>query len=188
MPDGHTVTVLEMEWLDGMTLEKHVAENGAMPVDRVRDIARQVIAGMKHAHAKNVLHLDLKPSNLFLTSEGTVKIIDFGIAKVVGANADIVAGAANVTVVTTSGESAFAGTLAYAAPSSASAESSPRRRHLLLRPDPPLPPHRHHRPRRPGRRRGVRPSGGQVHPPGSPSCATPLSTTCSLPSTATPAR
>lgn len=116
MPDGHTVTVLEMEWLDGMTLEKYVAENGTMPVDRVRDIARQVIAGMKHAHAKNVLHLDLKPSNLFLTSEGTVKIIDFGIAKVVGANADIVAGAANVTVVTTSGESAFAGTLAYAAP------------------------------------------------------------------------
>lgn len=115
---GSTVTVLEMEWLNGMDLQRYIekyAQTG-MEVKTVIKIALQVIAGLEYAHKKSILHLDIKPSNLFRTKDGYIKIIDFGIAKVVGENAEIVEGAANVTVVTETGESTFKGTLAYAAP------------------------------------------------------------------------
>lgn len=119
MADGHTVTVLEMEWLEGMDLQTFIdkkTEGRGIDADTVKRIALQVIKGMEHAHSKNILHLDLKPSNLFRTIDGFIKIIDFGIAKVVGENADIVDGAGTVTMVTSSGESTFKGTLAFSAP------------------------------------------------------------------------
>lgn len=116
---NNTVTVLEMEWLDGMDLQRHVEQNcrSGLDVATVKKIALQVISGMKHAHSQSILHLDIKPSNLFLTKAGYVKIIDFGIARLIGENANIV-NDANKTVVASkeTGESTFKGTLAYASP------------------------------------------------------------------------
>ena len=92
---GETYTVLEMDWLDGMDLEKFVKEktpNGILP-DSVKKICYQVIEGLQYAHDKHILHLDIKPNNLFRTKDGYIKIIDFGIAKIIGENADIVEGA-----------------------------------------------------------------------------------------------
>lgn len=115
---GVTVTVLEMEWLNGMDLQRHIekkAKNGLDPAT-LKNIANKVIDGLEYAHKKHILHLDIKPSNIFLTNDGYVKIIDFGIARVVGESADIVEGAAKLTVLTETGESSFKGTLAYASP------------------------------------------------------------------------
>ncbi len=119
MSDGRTVTVLEMEWLDGMDLQSYIDKrNGGQGLkpDVVKRIALQICKGMIHAHSKNILHLDLKPSNLFRTVDGYIKIIDFGIAKVVGDNATIVEGAQNVTMMTTTGQTTFKGTLAFSSP------------------------------------------------------------------------
>lgn len=114
--EGRTSTVLEMEWLNGLDLQRYITEREPKGLDPkvVSKIARQVIDGMEHAHSRNILHLDIKPSNLFRTVDGFIKIIDFGIARVVGENADIVQGAESVTITTQFGASTFKGTLGYA--------------------------------------------------------------------------
>lgn len=116
--NGVTSTVLEMEWLDGMDLQRYV-ENRApkgISIDQVKKIAMRIIDALEYAHRHSILHLDIKPSNIFRTYNGFIKVIDFGIARVVGENADIVEGAERVTMVTETGESTFKGTLAYASP------------------------------------------------------------------------
>ena len=115
---GKAFTVLEMEWLNGLDLERFVqqkAKNG-LTDNSVKKILLQVLDGLEYAHKHNILHLDIKPSNLFRTDAGYIKIIDFGIARVVGDNAKIIEGAQKLTLVTETGESTFKGTMAYASP------------------------------------------------------------------------
>ena len=117
-PAGDTMTVLEMEWLDGMDLQRYVKEKfpNGLDASTVIQIAHKVIDGLEYAHKHNVLHLDVKPSNIFRTNEGYIKIIDFGIAKVIGENPDIVDGAEEYSTKTETGESSFRGTTGYASP------------------------------------------------------------------------
>lgn len=99
-----------MDWLDGMDLEKFVKEKLLMEFFRLSEkICYQVIEGLQYAHDKHILHLDIKPNNLFRTRDGYIKIIDFGIAKIIGENADIVEGAEMYTTKTETGESTFKG-------------------------------------------------------------------------------
>lgn len=115
---GKAFTVLEMEWLNGFDLERFVqqkAKNG-LTDNSVKKILLQVLDGLEYAHRHNILHLDIKPSNLFRTDDGYIKIIDFGIARVVGDNAKIIEGAQKLTLVTETGESTFKGTMAFASP------------------------------------------------------------------------
>jgi hypothetical protein len=78
---------LVMDWVEGSTLADRIKMQGAVPLQECLDIFIQVIAGLSHAHAQGVLHRDLKPSNIMLamSPSGTVqvKIVDFGIAKLV---------------------------------------------------------------------------------------------------------
>lgn len=115
---GVTVTVLEMEWLNGMDMQRYVehqAKNG-LDASTVISIAKMIIDGLEYAHRKHILHLDIKPSNIFRTNDGYIKIIDFGISRVIGENAEIVEGASRLTVTNETGESTFKGTLGYASP------------------------------------------------------------------------
>jgi eukaryotic-like serine/threonine-protein kinase len=71
---------LAMECLDGQTL-KHAMNGKAMPFEEVRDLGLQLAEGLAAAHSKGVIHRDIKPTNIFVTSSGLLKILDFGLAK-----------------------------------------------------------------------------------------------------------
>jgi serine/threonine protein kinase len=68
------------ELLEGETLREKL-EAGALPHRKVADYARQIALGLAAAHDKGIVHRDLKPENLFITRDGRVKILDFGLAK-----------------------------------------------------------------------------------------------------------
>lgn len=72
---------MAMEYLDGITLRKEIDNHGFLSSERAIEIARAVLAGLTHAHAEGVVHRDIKPDNIQLTSGGGVKITDFGIAR-----------------------------------------------------------------------------------------------------------
>lgn len=71
---------MAMEYLDGQTLRQEIDTRGALDPDRAVEIAIAVLKGLEHAHSNGVVHRDIKPDNIQLTSNG-VKITDFGIAR-----------------------------------------------------------------------------------------------------------
>jgi eukaryotic-like serine/threonine-protein kinase len=73
---------LVMELVEGPTLADRLA-NGAMPLDEVLPIARQIAEGLEAAHEQGIIHRDLKPANIKVRDDGTVKILDFGLARAV---------------------------------------------------------------------------------------------------------
>jgi Tol biopolymer transport system component len=75
---------LVTELLEGQTLREELPT----PRRKALDFARQIAAGLAAAHAKGVTHRDLKPDNLFITKDGRVKILDFGLAKVAAMESD----------------------------------------------------------------------------------------------------
>ena len=106
--DGRPYIV--MEYVEGRALDVRLREEGPLGPQAVEHVARQVCAGLDHAHGHGLVHRDLKPGNLIERSDGTVKIADFGIAR-----------ADDTTELTEAGT--IIGTAAYLAPEQA--ESGP---------------------------------------------------------------
>lgn len=78
---NHTAYIV-MEYLDGKTLGKTVRDQGRpLPPEQCCDIAHGVCEALRALHAKNVLHRDVSPDNIFICKNGTVKLIDFGAAR-----------------------------------------------------------------------------------------------------------
>jgi tetratricopeptide (TPR) repeat protein len=106
---------LVMPCYDGETLEDRLAR-GRMPVSEALDAAAQIARGIARAHEKGIVHRDIKPANLMLTGDGTLKILDFGIAKGAGGS------------LTRSGF--VVGTLAYMSPERISGKTTDERTDL----------------------------------------------------------
>ncbi len=73
-----------MEYVEGTNLDELLKKYRVIPTQLVVPIFIQALEGLQHAHKKNIFHRDIKPSNLMLTPEGTLKLMDFGIAKMAG--------------------------------------------------------------------------------------------------------
>ena len=72
---------LVMELVEGPTLADRIAQ-GAIPLDEALHIARQIAEALEAAHEQGIIHRDLKPANIKVRPDGTVKVLDFGLAAV----------------------------------------------------------------------------------------------------------
>jgi serine/threonine protein kinase/class 3 adenylate cyclase len=70
-----------MEFIEGESLLARLNRAGSVPVGEAIEIVRQICAGLREAHARGIVHRDLKPANIMLDRSGTVKIMDFGVAR-----------------------------------------------------------------------------------------------------------
>lgn len=113
---GAPYTVLVMEWLDGLDLQEYVDKYG--PIinwEQLTKIGTYILEALKYSHSQGILHMDVKPSNVFRTKDGYIKLIDFGIAQVIGEQGENIVGASGY-ITTVKGESTFRGTKDYASP------------------------------------------------------------------------
>jgi TolB-like protein len=114
------------ELLDGETLRAAI-ERGPLGLKRTTDLALQFIAGLSAAHGRGIVHRDLKPDNLFVTRDGIVKILDFGLAKHDDA---AFTGEAGATIAATSA-GLILGTVGYMAPEQVRGEHADPRSDLF---------------------------------------------------------
>jgi eukaryotic-like serine/threonine-protein kinase len=109
--DGSPYVVSEL--LEGETLRERL-RSGAIPLRKALDYALQVAQGLAAAHGKGIVHRDLKPENLFLTKDGRVKILDFGLAKLTQIEPNSLGSMATISNATEAG--AILGTVGYMSP------------------------------------------------------------------------
>jgi serine/threonine protein kinase len=75
-----------LEYVRGETLDSILARRGALSADEVIPVFCQILDGINHAHEYGIIHRDIKPANMMLTEKGTLKVLDFGIARLLGSN------------------------------------------------------------------------------------------------------
>lgn len=75
------VKYIVMEYVEGITLKNYMIKRGALPFEQLASYSEQILSALEHAHAKGIVHRDIKPQNIMLLRDGTIKVTDFGIAK-----------------------------------------------------------------------------------------------------------
>ena len=107
---------LVLELVEGPTLAEHLAA-GALSINEALELARQIADALESAHDKGIIHRDLKPANIKITLNGTIKVLDFGLAKVFAneASPDDVTNASPI-IPMQSRDGVIAGTVAYMSP------------------------------------------------------------------------
>src|SRR5688572_17962430 len=126
------VQALVMELVEGPTLADRIAQ-GPIPVDEVLPIAKQIAEALEAAHDQGIVHRDLKPANIKLRPDGTVKVLDFGLAKAMepmSAGRDVTASPTITSPVMMTGVGMLLGTAAYMSPEQAKGRPADRRSDL----------------------------------------------------------
>lgn len=82
-PDGRGVSVpyIVMEYVEGHTVKELLADGTPVPIDEAVEIVSGVLSALEYSHAAGLVHRDIKPGNIMLTTDGKVKVMDFGIAR-----------------------------------------------------------------------------------------------------------
>ncbi len=109
---------LVMELVEGDDLATRI-ERGPIPLDEALPIARQIAEALECAHDAGIVHRDLKPANVKMRGDGTVKVLDFGLAKPPDSSASLVSRSPTLTSPTLTTEGVVLGTAAYMAPEQA---------------------------------------------------------------------
>jgi serine/threonine protein kinase len=73
-----------LEYVRGVTLDNLIQQRGALPSEQAIPLFCQVLDGIDHAHRFGIIHRDIKPANMMLTEAGALKVLDFGIARILG--------------------------------------------------------------------------------------------------------
>lgn len=80
------IDYIVMELIDGITLKEYLSKKGFLNLKETLFLTEQIIRALNHAHNRNIIHQDIKPHNIILLRDGTIKVADFGIAKILGNN------------------------------------------------------------------------------------------------------
>src|SRR5688572_2445868 len=122
--DGKRALVLEL--VEGETLHERIARGG-IPVREALSLARQIATALDAAHQRGIVHRDLKPANIKITPDGTVKVLDFGLAKLAERDGSHREAADSSPITALSMPGAVMGTAAYMSPEQARGEEVDRR-------------------------------------------------------------
>jgi Tol biopolymer transport system component len=129
--ESNGVTALVMELVEGEDLSQRIAR-GPIPIDDALPIARQIAEALEAAHDHGIIHRDLKPANIKVRPDGTVKVLDFGLAKAVDRAAGSSATAMNSPTLSIHATEAglILGTAAYMSPEQAAGKAVDKRTDL----------------------------------------------------------
>jgi len=126
---GRASRALVMELVEGPTLADRLAE-GPIPIDEALPIAQQIAGALEAAHERGIVHRDLKPANIKLRPDGTVKVLDFGLAKAMESSGTVSAGLSQSPTITSPAMTQaglILGTAAYMSPEQARGRPVDRR-------------------------------------------------------------
>ncbi len=129
LEDADGVKALVMELVEGEDLSQRLAR-GAIPLDEALPIAKQIAEALEAAHDQGIIHRDLKPGNIKLRADGTVKVLDFGLAKAmepVGCAPSISLSPTITTPAMMTGVGVVLGTAAYMSPEQAKGRAADKR-------------------------------------------------------------
>ena len=115
-----------MELVHGETL-REIISRGAIPLDDALKIAKQIARALEAAHEKGIVHRDLKPANIKVLPDGTVKVLDFGLARILEAESTAVNVSQSPTLMGVTGGGVLLGTAAYMSPEQARGRAVDRR-------------------------------------------------------------
>ena len=134
--DSGTSHALVLELVDGSTLADRIAK-GPIPLDEALPIAKQIADALEAAHEQGIVHRDLKPANIKVRADGTVKVLDFGLAKAMEPASAISPMLTNSPTITTpamvTGVGTLLGTAAYMSPEQAKGRPADKRSDVWMR-------------------------------------------------------